>query len=73
MGSYGYTNVVAAVSGPITDGIRYRVAGQREQRDGIDFNYGTGENQGWEIDDYYYEAQLEGDIGDRFTLVVESC
>ncbi len=67
VGNYGYTNLVAAVSGPITDSVRYRVAGQREQRDGIDFNYGTNKNQGWEIDDYYYEAQLEGDIGDRFS------
>ena len=66
-GNYGYTNVVGAVSGPITDSVRYRVAAQREQRDGIDFNYGTGEKQGWEIDDYYYEGQLEGEIGDRFT------
>ena len=67
LGSYGYTNVVAAVSGPITDDIRYRVSGQREKRDGIDYNYGTGKKQGWEIDDYYYEGQLEGDIGDRFS------
>jgi len=67
LGSYGYTNIAAAVSGPITDDIRYRVAGQREQRDGIDYNYGTGKKQGWEIDDYYYEAQLEGDLGDRFS------
>ena len=67
LGSYGYNNTVAAVSGPITDSLRYRVAGQREQRDGIDYNYGTGKKQGWEIDDYYYEGQLEGDIGDRFT------
>ena len=66
-GSYGYNNIVAAVSGPITDSIRYRVAGQREQRDGIDYNYGLGDKVGWEIDDYYYEGQLEGDIGDRFT------
>lgn len=67
MGNYGYTNVAAAVSGPINDSLRYRVAGQREQREGIDLNYGTGEREGWEIDDYYYELQLEGDIGDRFT------
>ena len=67
LGNYGYTNLVAAVSGPITDDIRYRVAGQREKRDGIDYNYGTGHDEGWEIDDYYYEGQLEGDIGDRFT------
>ena len=43
------------------------MAGQREQRDGVDYNYGTGENEGWEINDYYLEGQLEGDIGDRFT------
>ncbi len=67
MGNYGYTNVVGAVSGPITDSLRYRVAAQREQRDGVDFNYGTNEKEGWEIDDYYYEGQLEGEIGDRFT------
>ena len=67
LGSYDYRNIVAAVSGPITDSLRYRVAGQREQRNGIDFNYGTGANEGWEIDDYYYEAQLEGEIGNRFS------
>jgi len=66
-GSYGYNNAVASVSGPITDSLRYRVVGQREQRDGIDYNYGLGEKVGWEIDDYYLEGQLEGEIGDRFT------
>jgi iron complex outermembrane receptor protein len=67
VGSYDYRNIVAAVSGPITDSLRYRVAAQREQRNGVDFNYGTGNDEGWEIDDYYYEGQLEGEIGDRFS------
>lgn len=66
-GNFGYNNVVGAVSGPILDTLRYRVAAQREQRDGVDFNYGTGGKEGWEIDDYYYEGQLEGEIGDRFS------
>jgi iron complex outermembrane recepter protein len=66
-GNYNYTNAVASVSGPITDYLRYRVAGQREQRDGVDFNYGTGENESWALDDYYLELQLEGEIGDRFS------
>ncbi len=66
-GDYSYNNVVAAVSGPITDWLRYRVSGQREQRDGVDYNYGTGENESWALNDYYLEFQLEGDIGDRFT------
>lgn len=33
---------------------------------GVDFNYGTNE-EGWEIDDYYYEGQLEAEIGDQFS------
>jgi len=66
-GNFDYTNVVAAVSGPVNDWLRYRVAGQREQRDGVNYNYGTGESEGWALNDYYYELQLEGDIGDRFT------
>ncbi len=67
LGNFGYNNVLGAVSGPITDSLRYRVAGQREKREGVDFNYGTNEKEGWEIDDYYYEGQLEGEIGDRFS------
>ena len=67
VGNFDYSNVVGAVSGPITDSLRYRVAAQREQRNGVDFNYGTNETEGWEIDDYYYEGQLEGEIGDRFS------
>ena len=66
-GNYGATKAGVAVSGPINDWLRYRVAGFREQRDGIDINYGAGENEGWEIDDYYIEGQLEGEIGDRFS------
>ena len=65
-GDYDYRNVVAAVSGPVTDWLRYRVAGQREVRDGVDYNYGTGEREGWGIDRTILELQLEGDIGDRF-------
>ncbi|HEV7689578.1 MAG TPA: TonB-dependent receptor [Hyphomonadaceae bacterium] len=71
LGDYGYNNIVAAVSGPINDSLRYRVVGQKEKRDGIDYNYGTGEKEGWEIDDYYLEGQLEGDIGDRFNWWVK--
>ncbi|HEV7692934.1 MAG TPA: TonB-dependent receptor [Hyphomonadaceae bacterium] len=56
-----------SVSGPINDWLRYRVAGFAEEREGIDRDYGAGEKTGWEIDDNYLEAQLEGDIGDRFS------
>ncbi len=65
-GDYGYQKAGIAVSGPISDSLRYRVAGFREYREGIDPNYATGGKEGWEIDDTYLELQLEGDIGDRF-------
>ncbi|HEX5006746.1 MAG TPA: TonB-dependent receptor [Hyphomonadaceae bacterium] len=67
-GNYDYRKVGVAVSGPITDWLRYRAVGFKEVRDGIDPNYGeNGEMVGWEINDEYLELQLEGDIGDRFS------
>ncbi len=68
VGDYESHKVGGSVSGPITDWLRYRVVAFNEFRDGIDPNYGEGgEMVGWEINDDYLEAQLEGDIGDRFT------
>lgn len=65
-GNYEAQKAGIAVSGPITDSLRYRLAGFREKREGINPNYGSGGKEGWEIDDTYLELQLEGDIGDRF-------
>ena len=65
-GNYGYLKAGVAITGPITDSLRYRVAGFRDYREGIDRNYATGGKEGWEIDDTYLELQLEGEIGDRF-------
>ncbi len=68
VGNYDYRKVGVAVSGPITDWLRYRAVGFKESREGIDPNYGeSGAMVGWEIDDEYLELQLEGEIGDRFT------
>src|SRR5262249_47526007 len=66
VGDYGEKKMGVAVSGPINDWLRYRVAGYIEKRDGIDHNYGTGTDEGWEINDRYLEGQLAGNIGDRF-------
>ncbi|MBI1360966.1 MAG: TonB-dependent receptor [Alphaproteobacteria bacterium] len=66
-GNDDYKKAGAAVSGPITDWLRYRAAGFYEYRGGIDPNYGqNGEKVGWEINDKYLELQLEGNVGDRF-------
>jgi iron complex outermembrane receptor protein len=66
-GDYDAVKAGIAVSGPITDWLRYRAAYFRETREGINFNYGSLETEGWEIDDTYAEIQLEGDITDRWT------
>lgn len=68
IGNFESRQLGVAVSGPITDWLRYRAVGLKEYRGGIDPNYGEGgELVGWEINDGYLEGQLEGDIGDRFS------
>ncbi|MCT7004775.1 hypothetical protein M1709_24950, partial [Salmonella enterica subsp. enterica serovar Carrau] len=47
LGSYGSHKAGSAVTGPITDSLRYRVAGFREFREGIDPNYGSNGKEGW--------------------------
>ena len=66
-GNYDYRKFGAALSGPITDTLRYRAVGFQEVREGVDYNFGTNETMGWEIDDYFLELQFEGEIGDRFS------
>ncbi len=66
-GNYDYRKFGAALSGPITDTLRYRAVGFQETREGVDYNFGTNEDMGWEIDDYFLELQFEGEIGDRFS------
>ncbi len=66
-GNFDYRKLGVAVSGPITDSVRYRLVGFKEAREGVDFNYATGDDVGWEIDDHFLELQLEGEIGDRFS------
>jgi iron complex outermembrane receptor protein len=73
----GYDNydkyfVEGAVSGPITDHIRFRIGGNyTDQNGGYDHNL-TGPNEGGSVAQggngfsYHAEAQLEGEIGDKF-------
>jgi iron complex outermembrane receptor protein len=67
-GNYGAVKTGVAVSGPINDSLRYRLLGFKEKREGIDTNYGTGKTEGWEINDHFLEAHLEGEIGDRLSF-----
>ncbi len=66
-GNYGNSKVEARVSGPITDWLRFSVAGQRSaQNDGFLTNYSGLQTEGGRRDDSYIEGQLEGDIGENF-------
>ncbi|MEZ5937620.1 MAG: TonB-dependent receptor [Hyphomonadaceae bacterium] len=68
IGNFESTKIGASFSGPINDSLRYRVVGFKEARDkGIFTNVATGETEGYNVDNYNWEIQLEGDIGDRFS------
>jgi iron complex outermembrane receptor protein len=67
VGNYGYSLLQATMSGPITEGLRFRVNGQWEkQRDGWYQNTVKGmPDEGNVIDQLYFEAQLAMDFGDK--------
>ncbi len=64
-GNYDSSKVEMTVAGPITDWLRYRVGGSRiQQGEGFLRNASGAETEGLRNDEYYVEAQLEGDIGE---------
>lgn len=68
-GSYNALTAEAAVSGPITDGIRARLAVKTEDRDG----FGTNPVSGKDIDDLnrrMARAQIEFDLGPKADLLL---
>src|SRR5262249_22594143 len=66
VGNFDEQKYAASISGPITDSIRYRVAGWYEDRDGVDRNLGINEKEGYAFHQNYLEAQLDGNIGEKF-------
>lgn len=67
--NYQYTDFSAAISGPITDWLRFRIAGEKlDQRDGYFTNTSALGNasEGNVRDQYYVEGQLEFNIGEAF-------
>ncbi|MEZ5937622.1 MAG: TonB-dependent receptor plug domain-containing protein [Hyphomonadaceae bacterium] len=66
-GNYETRKVEMTMAGPINDSLRYRVGGSRTVQDEGYFTNVSGlETEGGRNDGYYLEAQLEGDIGERF-------
>lgn len=66
-GSYNSAHVEAAVGGPITDKIRFRLAGRREVANGWWRNYQPGQKDSIETDFAGMRGQLEADLTDTFT------
>ena len=66
-GNFDAMKVEGRVAGPITDWLRYAVAGSRTfQGDGPLKNAAGLETEGNKRNDYYVEGQLEGNIGETF-------
>jgi iron complex outermembrane receptor protein len=64
--NYNHTTVEAAMSGPITEGLRFRIgANWDKQRDGYYHNLSGGPEEGGVVDTKYIEGQIEFDIGEH--------
>lgn len=68
--SYGFTNVQAAVSGPIADGLRFRLSGYKlDQHEGYFENVNSGRpTEGTKRNEYQVQAQIEADLGENAEL-----
>jgi len=67
--NYGFTNFQAAVSGPIVDGLRFRLSGYKlDQREGYYENVNGGPSEGSKRDEYQVQAQIEADLGENAEL-----
>ncbi|MEO8115951.1 MAG: TonB-dependent receptor, partial [Phenylobacterium sp.] len=67
-GSYNHSNIEAAYSGPITEGLQFRLAGNWEkQTDGWIDNIVPGmPDEGGVMDQWFEEGQLQAKFGERF-------
>ncbi|MFZ3004774.1 MAG: TonB-dependent receptor [Phenylobacterium sp.] len=67
--NYEYTNFQAAVSGPITDELRFRVSGYKlDQREGYYKDVNGGDSEGTKRDEYQIQLQMEADLGEHAEL-----
>lgn len=67
--NYGFTNLQMAVSGPIAEGLRFRLSGYKlDQRKGYFKNVNGGPSEGSKRDEYQIQAQIEADLGENAEL-----
>jgi iron complex outermembrane receptor protein len=73
LGNYGYTDVQAAVSGPLADGLRFRVQGYYDQQNqGYFKNVANGATEGGNLNQYYIEPSISAKLGDNADLYVKA-
>jgi iron complex outermembrane receptor protein len=65
--NFGHTTLEAAISGPITEGLQFRLGGNWDkQRDGYYKNVVPGmPSEGGVVDTYYVEGQLQAKFGEH--------
>jgi iron complex outermembrane recepter protein len=72
-GNYGVFNGEAAISGPIVDGVNFRVAGFSEQQnEGYFTNVAGGPSESGAVKVAYLEGSLSAKIGDNADLYVHA-
>jgi len=72
-GNYGYTDVQAAISGPITDGLKFRLQGYYDrQTQGYFKNVAGGPTEGGNLNQYYIEPSVSAKLGDNADLYVKA-
>ncbi len=73
VGNYGYTDIEAYVSGPITDGLNFRLQGYTtSQTKGYFTNLAGGPSEGNVLDQWYIEPSLSAKLGDNADLYVKA-
>jgi iron complex outermembrane receptor protein len=73
LGNYGVHNEELALSGPLADGLNFRVAGFDEnQEQGYFKNVAGGPSEGGRIHTWYYEASATARLGDDTDLFVKA-
>lgn len=63
LGNFDQVYVGAAISGPLSDNLRYRAVASHDEHSGYIKNVASGDDQ-WAEDADYFEAQLEWDISE---------
>ena len=72
IGNYGYEDVSLAVSGPITDGLKFRIQGYYDnQSEGYFKNLAGGHSEGGVLDQYFIQPALSANLGDNADLYIK--